>query len=191
MKSRDFCVTARLWQPVWAILILNCSQNELWLLSKCSNSLFPFKWNIGKMKKNIQLKHHFVGHFLFQQCWDTVWIGLFDNWQEKDQWDTIMKKLAKLFSFWMEMIFTSDSGPVNVLLASFYFLILQSDLKWWPTKRNELIMIPVPKPKFFERKVPAGQSRNNFFNEICARQSHILRDAIDRVSFFILFSRDK
>ena len=49
-------------------------------------------------------------------------------------------------------------------------------------------MVPVPKPKFFDRKVPAGQSRNSFFNEICARQTHILRDAIDRVSFLVVFS---
>ena len=52
-----------------------------------------------------------------------------------------------------------------------------------PRKRNELIMIPIPKPKFFERKVPAGQSEDEYFDEIVARQTHILRDAIDRVSF--------
>ena len=50
-------------------------------------------------------------------------------------------------------------------------------------KRNELIMIPIPKPKFFERKVPSGQSKDDFFDEIIARQTHILRDAVDRVSF--------
>ena len=49
-------------------------------------------------------------------------------------------------------------------------------------KRNELIMIPIPKPKFFERKVPSGQSEDDYFDEITARQSHILRDAINRVS---------
>ena len=43
-------------------------------------------------------------------------------------------------------------------------------------------MIPIPKPKFFERKVPAGQSEDDFFDEITARQTHILRDAVDRVS---------
>ena len=46
-------------------------------------------------------------------------------------------------------------------------------------------MIPIPKPKFFERKKPAGQSEDDFFDEIIARQAHILRDAIDRVSFFV------
>ena len=51
-----------------------------------------------------------------------------------------------------------------------------------PTERNELIMIPVPKPKFFERKVPSGQSEDDYFDEITRRQTHILRDAIDRVS---------
>ena len=44
-------------------------------------------------------------------------------------------------------------------------------------------MIPVPKPKFFERKIPSGQSKDDFFEEICARQSHDLCYAIDRVSF--------
>ena len=43
-------------------------------------------------------------------------------------------------------------------------------------------MIAIPKPKVFERKVPAGQSVDNYFNEIIDRQTHILRDAVDRVS---------
>ena len=43
-------------------------------------------------------------------------------------------------------------------------------------------MIPVPKPMFFERKVPVGPSEDDYFNEITARQAHVLRDAIDRVS---------
>ena len=44
-------------------------------------------------------------------------------------------------------------------------------------------MLPIPKPKFFERKVPAsGLSEEDYFDEISARQTHILRDAIDRVS---------
>ena len=47
-------------------------------------------------------------------------------------------------------------------------------------------MIPVPKPKFFERKIPAGQSEDDYFDEICRRQTHILGDAIDRVSFFVI-----
>ena len=44
-------------------------------------------------------------------------------------------------------------------------------------------MIPVPKPRFFERKVPAGHSEDTYFDVITARQTHVLRDAIDRVSF--------
>ena len=52
-----------------------------------------------------------------------------------------------------------------------------------PIKRNELIMLPIPKPKFFERKVPTCQSKDDYFDEINARQTHILRDAVDRVSF--------
>ena len=60
-----------------------------------------------------------------------------------------------------------------------------------PTERNELIMIPVPKPKFFERKVPSGQSEDVYFDEITRRQTHILRDAIDRVSSVkVLFYSD-
>ena len=43
-------------------------------------------------------------------------------------------------------------------------------------------MIPIPKPKFFERKVPSGQSADDYFDEITDRQTHILRDAINRVS---------
>ena len=48
-------------------------------------------------------------------------------------------------------------------------------------------MIPVPKPKFFERKVPAGQSEDDYFDEISERQTHILGAAIDRVSFKLKF----
>ena len=32
-------------------------------------------------------------------------------------------------------------------------------------------MIPIPKPKFFERKVPTGQSEDDYFDEIIARQT--------------------
>ena len=46
-------------------------------------------------------------------------------------------------------------------------------------------MIPVPKPKFFERKVPAGQSEDDYFDEISERQTHILGAAIDRVSYHL------
>ena len=48
-------------------------------------------------------------------------------------------------------------------------------------------MIPVPKPKFFERKVPAGHSEDEYFDEISERQTHILSAAIDRVSFNLQF----
>ena len=48
--------------------------------------------------------------------------------------------------------------------------------------RNELIMIPIPKPKFFERKIPDGQSKKDYLNEITNRQSHSLCDATNRVS---------
>ena len=51
-----------------------------------------------------------------------------------------------------------------------------------PSKRNELIMIPIPKPKMFDRKVPVGRTKDEYSNEILKIQTHILRDAIDRVS---------
>ena len=53
-------------------------------------------------------------------------------------------------------------------------------------QRKELIMIPIPKPKSFERKIPVGQSLKDYLTEISERQTHILRDAIDRVSFIDL-----
>ena len=43
-------------------------------------------------------------------------------------------------------------------------------------------MVPIPKPKFFERKVPDGQLEDDYFDEIMSRQAHILGNAIDRVS---------
>ena len=43
-------------------------------------------------------------------------------------------------------------------------------------------MIPIPKPKFFERKIPDGQSVKVNLIEITNRQTHSLRDAINRVS---------
>ena len=43
-------------------------------------------------------------------------------------------------------------------------------------------MIPVPKPKFFAKQIPTGTFQDDYFDEITARQTHILRDAIDRVS---------
>ena len=48
-------------------------------------------------------------------------------------------------------------------------------------------MIPIPKPKFFDREVPAGQTEDEYFTEITTRQTHILRDAIDRVSTIYYF----
>ena len=48
-------------------------------------------------------------------------------------------------------------------------------------------MIPIPKPKFFDRKVPVGQTKDEYFTEITTRQTHILRDAIDRVCSIYIF----
>ena len=47
--------------------------------------------------------------------------------------------------------------------------------------RNELIMLPIPKAKFFDRKVPTGVDRNDFKELIIEKQTHILHCAISRV----------
>ena len=44
-------------------------------------------------------------------------------------------------------------------------------------------MIALPKPKFAETSVPIGQSEDDYKEEIIKMQSHVLNDAIDRVSF--------
>ena len=48
--------------------------------------------------------------------------------------------------------------------------------------RNELIMLPIPKAKFFDRKVPTGVDPADFEDEIIGKQAHLLDSAIDRVS---------
>ena len=48
--------------------------------------------------------------------------------------------------------------------------------------RNELIMLPIPKAKFFDRKVPTGVNPADFEDEIIEKQTHVLNCAIDRVS---------
>ena len=50
--------------------------------------------------------------------------------------------------------------------------------------RNELIMLPIPKAKFFDRKVPTGVDPADFEDEIIGKQAHLLDSAIDRVSFY-------
>ena len=44
-------------------------------------------------------------------------------------------------------------------------------------------MITIPKPKFAETNVPVGKSKEDYKNEIIEMQTHVLSDAIDRVSF--------
>ena len=48
--------------------------------------------------------------------------------------------------------------------------------------RNELIMLPIPKAKFFNRKVPTGVSPAVLEDEINKQQAHFLDCAIERVS---------
>ena len=45
-------------------------------------------------------------------------------------------------------------------------------------------MITLPKPKFAETCVPIGKSQDDYRNEIIDKQTHVLSDAIDRVSFW-------
>ena len=52
--------------------------------------------------------------------------------------------------------------------------------------RNELIMIPIPKAKFFDRKVPSGVNRQDFEDEIIEKQAHVLQSAISRVSLYYI-----
>ena len=68
--------------------------------------------------------------------------------------------------------------------SSLHLNFYKSDFSFNKSERNELIMLPIPKPKFFERKIPPGQSEDDYMDEITSRQTHILRDAIDRVSRF-------
>ena len=49
-------------------------------------------------------------------------------------------------------------------------------------------MIPIPKPKFFERKIPGGMSNEDYTQQIQKRQSHSLHDAINRVSTLIQYT---
>ena len=48
--------------------------------------------------------------------------------------------------------------------------------------RNELIMLPIPKAKFFDRKIPTGVNREDFEDEIIGKQTHVFNCAIERVS---------
>ena len=48
--------------------------------------------------------------------------------------------------------------------------------------RNELIMIPIPKAKFFSRKVPAGINPDVYEDDIIESQTHAVKSAIQRVS---------
>ena len=45
-------------------------------------------------------------------------------------------------------------------------------------------MITLPKPKFAETSVPIGKSQDDYRNEIIDKQTHVLNDAIERVSFW-------
>ena len=44
-------------------------------------------------------------------------------------------------------------------------------------------MINLPKPNFVETNIPVGKSKEDYRNEIIDKQTHVLSDAIDRVSF--------
>ena len=48
--------------------------------------------------------------------------------------------------------------------------------------RNELIMLPIPKAKFSDRKVPSGMNRDDYKDYIIELQRHNVKSAIERVS---------
>ena len=56
--------------------------------------------------------------------------------------------------------------------------------------RNELIMLPIPKAKFLNRKVPTGVSPAVFEDEITKKQAHFLDCAIARVSLNQSFKQE-
>ena len=43
-------------------------------------------------------------------------------------------------------------------------------------------MLPIPKAKFFHAKVPNGVDPEDFEDEIIGKQTHVLENAINRVS---------
>ena len=48
--------------------------------------------------------------------------------------------------------------------------------------RNELIMLPIPKAKYFQHKVPVGVNPMDVEDEIIEKQKHSVLNAINRVS---------
>ena len=53
-------------------------------------------------------------------------------------------------------------------------------------------MITLPKPKFAETSVPVGKSLDDYRDKIIEKQTHVLNDAIDRVSFWkIIINKNK
>ena len=54
--------------------------------------------------------------------------------------------------------------------------------------RNEMIMLPIPKTKFLNFKVPKGVDPDEFEEEIIGKQSHVLENAINRVSLYHFMS---
>ena len=48
--------------------------------------------------------------------------------------------------------------------------------------RNELIMLPIPKAKYFRHKVPVGVNPIDVEDEIIEKQKHSVLNAINRVS---------
>ena len=47
--------------------------------------------------------------------------------------------------------------------------------------RNELIMLPIPKAKYFRHKVPVGVNPIDVEDEIIEKQKHSVLNAINRV----------
>ena len=72
-------------------------------------------------------------------------------------------------------IWESQTSEQSLLFLTIFYQTQQ---------RNELTMVPLPKPKFAETNVPIGKSIADYRKEIIDMQAHVLNDAIDRVSFW-------
>ena len=131
----------------------------------------------------IKQKVHFVGLLLSHQCCDRVLryflikSGIF----EPDQWsNSLARHHQKMFvTTFTKKFLNSDKVDSNKLNSIAHKL---NSNQFHKQLRNELIMLPIPKAKFFKAKVPAGVDPEDFEDEIIGKQTHVLENAMNRVS---------
>ena len=85
-------------------------------------------------------------------------------------------------------MFLSNLNPVTNLIRPHKIaeaLAKLSENKFHVRLRNEIIMLPIPKAKMFDHKVPIGMNRDDYEDYIVDKQSHILKAAFERVSINI------